>query len=290
MKRPKPERKKHQLVGSEIDALFRIADLRDKAILALGLTGQDESTVSSLRIEQFGNKLSGEDLELVDLVRPKTNEDILLLLTPEVQDIVGTYLKTLKSDGGWLFPGYKGKHINPEQCNGVFQELCEAANIKDAERRLSFHCCRMWLSSQLRNVVSDDIIDLLTGHQTRFGGAYLGDTQQIRKSLVQAKVVDILRLQTPAKQDFSEKLHEDLRRKDEIISEVRNRLEAQSLTIQKLQTQIDMMMQGIVERDKRYFKQKNELETMLQELAKEDLLSMALKRGYILSKHKPKSK
>lgn len=110
--------------------------------------------------------------------------------------------------------------------------------------------------SQLRNVVSDDIIDLLTGHQTRFGGAYLGDTQQIRKSLVQAKVVDILRLQTPAKQDFSEKLHEDLRRKDEIISEVQNRLEAQSLTIQRLQAQIDMTMQGIAERDKQYFERK----------------------------------
>lgn len=52
----------------------------------------------------------------------------------------------------------------------------------------------MWFSTQLRNKVSDDIIDLLTGHTTRYAGAYLGDAE---KTLVEieSQITESLRLQ-----------------------------------------------------------------------------------------------
>jgi integrase len=186
MKKPKPERKKHQLLAPEIDSLFKVASLRDKAILALGLMGQDESTVTAFRIEQFDDKVSGKTLEIVETTRPKTNEDILLILVPETQDILRTYIKTLGVKRGWLFSGYKNQHVNAQLANDVFQELCEKAGIKDNQKRLSFHCCRMWFSAQLRNKVSDDLIDALTGHVTRYGGAYFGDIEKTKQSLLEA--------------------------------------------------------------------------------------------------------
>jgi integrase len=250
MKKPKPEKKKHQLLASELEALFRVADLRDKAVLALGLMGQDESTVSSLRIEKFAGKLNGETLEFVELLRPKTNEDILLVLPPEVQAILKTYIASLKRVEGWLLPGYKNKPINPQLCNDIFQQLCDAAVIKDNEKRLSFHCCRMWFSAQLRNRVSDDLIDLCTGHNVRFGGAYLGDLQKTREAMLSANVIDLLRLQL--KNGLSKTVQEELRKKDLVISEVQNRLGEQSMHIEKLQAQVEMMMQGIIERDRQY--------------------------------------
>ena len=51
-------------------------------------------------------------------------------------------------------------------------------------------------STKLRNKISDDVIDLLTGHTVRFGGAYLGDNlDELRKQLVQAGIIDLLMLE-----------------------------------------------------------------------------------------------
>ena len=110
---------------------------------------------------------------------------------------------------------------------------------------------------QLGNRVSDDLIDLCTGHNVRFGGAYLGDLQKTREAMLSANVIDLLRLQQPAlKNGLSKTVQEELRKKDLVISEVQNRLGEQSMLIQKLQAQVEMMMQGIMERDKQYFESK----------------------------------
>jgi hypothetical protein len=196
MKKPKVERKKHQLLVDEVESMLRVANVRDKAIFFLGMCGQDESTVAGLRVEQFEGKLNGEKLEFVDLLRPKTNEEILLVLTPEVQDILAAYIKSLGKKEGWLFLGYKKRHIQPSLCNDIFKDLCKRAQVKEPNgKRLSYHCCRMWFSMQLRGRVSDDIIDLLTGHALRYQGAYMEDVEKIRKLLTEADIVNALRLQ-----------------------------------------------------------------------------------------------
>ena len=81
------------------------------------------------------------------------------------------------------------------------------------------------------------------------------------------------------------------------ISGVQKKLEEQNKTIEKMQGQIDMMLQGLLEKDKQHFEQKDQFDVskdqfdvIRQELAKEDPLSIALKRGYFLSKRKAKAK
>ena len=103
------------------------------------------------------------------------------------------------------------------------------------------------------NRVSDDLIDFCTGHNVRFGGAYLGDLQKTREAMLNANVIGLLRLQL--KNGLSKTVQE-LGKKDLVISEVQNRLGEQSMHIEKLQAQVEMMMQGIMERDKQYFEQK----------------------------------
>jgi len=193
MRKPRVEHKKHQLLQPQIASLISVASIRDQAILSLGLMGQDESTIASLKIEQFEGKLSAEKLEIVECFRPKTNEELWILLTPEVQQIVAKYITSLRKNEGWLFSGYNGNSIKSAQCNKIFKQLCQKLNIKPQNsKRLTFHCCRMWFSAQLKNTVSDDLIDRLTGHTVRFEGAYLGDVEKTRELLEEAKVSELL--------------------------------------------------------------------------------------------------
>lgn len=194
MQRPRIERKKHQLTAPEIKQLFNVAGLRDKCILALGLMGQDESTVAGLKKEDFTGKLDGVRLEFAELTRPKTNSEILLALTPEVQSMLKTYIATV--EGPWLFPGYRKKHVENGQPNKIFTDLCAKAGLVDNGKRLSFHCCRLWFSARLRNKVSDDLIDYMTGHVLRFNGAYIPqETEQLRRLLTDAGILELLDLQ-----------------------------------------------------------------------------------------------
>lgn len=190
----KPEKKKHELTGIEIQKLFDLANLRDKCVLGLGLMGQDESTIAGLRTADFEGKLNGSSLEFIESVRPKTNAEVCIVLTVEVQNLLRTYLTTVKS--GWLFQGYKNSHIENTLPDKIFKSLCEKAKIVDNGRRLSFHCCRLWFSAQLRNRVSDDIIDKLTAHELRFGGAYVPSTlAKLRELLTEADLPELLKLQ-----------------------------------------------------------------------------------------------
>jgi hypothetical protein len=117
-----------------------------------------------------------------------------MVLTPEVQNMLKTYIATIKP--GWLFPGYRKNHVDDAHPNKVFKRLCKAIGLNDNGRRLSFHCCRMWFSTKLRNKISDDYVDLFTGHMLRYGGAYLGDNQdELRKQLMQAGIIDLLTLE-----------------------------------------------------------------------------------------------
>lgn len=215
MNDPRSEHKKHLLLSSEIEALLKVANMRDKAILALGLMGQDESTIASLTIEMFEGKVNGTQLELIETVRPKTNKEIMLLLTREVQDILKTYIQSLDRKNGVLFQGYKDRSIKPKLCNDQFRTLCRQAGIKNGNgKRLSFHCCRMWFSTVLRNKISDDIIDLLTGHAQRFKGAYLGE-ENLPELLTKAHIEDLLRFQPAAIGQQQKAEIEDLRKEIE---------------------------------------------------------------------------
>lgn len=191
--RPKVERKKHLFTLPELQKIFQVASLRDKCVIALGLAGQDESTVASLKTEQFNGKLGGT-LELVELTRPKTNTDILMVLTPETQNLLKAYIQTIKP--GWLFPGYNAKHFENGQPNKILKALCDKVAITDNGRRVSFHCLRLWFSARLRNKISDDVVDQLTGHQVRFGGAYVSDDPEaMKKSLTDAGIIDLLTIE-----------------------------------------------------------------------------------------------
>lgn len=225
---PKVERKKHQLLRDEVNALMRAGDIRDRAILALGFMGQDESTVAGLRIEQFEGRLGVRQIEFIDLTRPKTNAPIKLLLTREVQQILQDYMVSLKTHEGWLFPGYKDTQIKPQQCNEVFKSLCDKAAIVGNGKRLSYHRLRMWFSTILKNKVSDDIIDLMQGHIVRYGGAYLADDDiTLRELMNSAGVENLLRLQEASPQNGFVK-----------------ELEEQKQIIQKQQEQIQILRES----------------------------------------------
>jgi integrase len=195
--RPKVERKKHLFTLPELQKLFQVANLRDKCVIALGLAGQDESTIASLGTDLFNGKLGGITLELVELTRPRTNTDILMVLTPETQNLLKAYIQTIKA--GWLFPGYNSKHFENGQPNKILKALCEKTGITDNGRRVSFHCLRLWFSQRLRNKISDDLIDLFTGHVPRFGGAYVSDDPEpLKKQIIEAGIIDLLKIEQTA--------------------------------------------------------------------------------------------
>jgi uncharacterized small protein (DUF1192 family) len=204
---PQVEKRKRLLLPEENQRLFRIADSRAKAILALGLMGQDESTICSLKVEQFEEKLGADKLEFVDLQRPKTGLPIKLVLTPEVQLILADYVTSLHRYTGWLFSGYQNRPLAPYQCNEIFKALCLKAGMKENGKRLSFHGLRMTFATRLRNEISDDIIDLLMGHAVRYDSAYLADDEEkLRELLSKAGIEDLLRLQEAPQLELSKEL------------------------------------------------------------------------------------
>jgi len=223
LRKPHVEKGKHQLLGKEIAALLRVSSLRDRAVLVLGLAGQDNITVVNLRIEQFRNKLSGAKLEFLEAVRAKTNTDLVILLTRETQLILADYIRSLGRSEGPLFMGYNGKPMEPAAANDIFQDCARRAGLESNDKRLSFYCCRMWFSAALRNVVSDDLIDLLTGHQLRFEGAYLGDMNKTLELLASAHVEDLLKLQQVP--SLTSDIEAQLSKKDVEIRELRQNFE-----------------------------------------------------------------
>jgi len=192
MRHPRPATTKYFFTGEDLGKIFEMANARDKSVLCIGLLGQDESTTASLKIEDILDKLSGEKVELVKTVRQKTNTDSILMLTPECQGILKLYIDSLGRSEGWLFPGYQDDHIEAVECNRILKTLVKAANIKNGEERVTFHCLRAWFSTILKNLgVDPDIVNLLQGHQVSYDQAYL---LKVERAVSQPAVLEELRI------------------------------------------------------------------------------------------------
>jgi integrase len=197
LRRPQVLKRKHIFNIAEIEALFRISDPKEKAMLALGLMGQDRSTVASMKLEEFVGLLGCRQIEFIDFSRPKSNLPIKIILTPEVQHFISDYIVRLGRHEGWLFDGYQDKHMNPSQLNSLFNELCQKAGLVDDHRAISFHCLRKTFSSRLQTIgISSDLIDGFIGHSVRYGAAYslLDNDDLLRTQLEAAHIQDALRI------------------------------------------------------------------------------------------------
>lgn len=200
LKNPQVAVHRRLLTPVELAKLINAGSLKEKAIIAIGASGQDASTTVSLHLEQFHHKLSGEDIQFIDLVRPKSNLPIRMLLTRNCQKILGDFILSLKRESGFLFAHSitdANIPLSAQQINDVFKDLCSKVGISENGKRLSFHCLRKWFSTQLQTArVNPDYIAIFMGHQPSYGGAYSGveDETKLREVLTEARAEDFLRL------------------------------------------------------------------------------------------------
>jgi integrase len=158
--------------------MFKIADLKGKVIISLGLD-------LAWRISDF-IALKKSDIPDLSLECPiqiekttfKEKELSSTFISCETVDLLKEYMTTLREDNEYLFPTRcNGNHLDDEKINGVIQALAEKINMKIPNgKHFSFHAFRKRFLSTATNLgIDTEVKDLLVGkavdqsHMTYYG-------------------------------------------------------------------------------------------------------------------------
>jgi integrase len=189
-----------------VRAMFNVADLRERVLLAL-------ATDLALRISDFRNikktdlpELSQEPPIPFAVMTNKENAVAHGFLSAETVKLLKVYLKTIEDvDNQYLFPSNGKKAISEDRINSWLRKLAEKAKISTRGKRLSFHCFRkMFLSASI-----DSGIGLTAGKKMcgkaipKSDDTYL-TTVQLRKKFIQLKTM--LKIRHALKPENKERL------------------------------------------------------------------------------------
>ena len=189
-----------------VRAMFNVADLRERVLLAL-------ATDLALRISDFRN-IKKTDLPDLTIEPPiqfdvMTNkEDVVAhgFISAETVELLKVYLKTIEDkENPYLFLSNGKRPISEDRINSWLKKLAEKAKISTRGKRLSFHCFRkMFLSACI-----DSGIGLTAGKKMcgkaipKSDDTYL-TTVQLRKKFIQLK--KMLTIQHTLKPENNERL------------------------------------------------------------------------------------
>jgi integrase len=140
----------HEFILEELQKMYRVGDIEDKARLATALTlgwgAQDFLNLEWSFIEPYLD----ENLEppvAFWYERGKTGAPSRSHLTHEAIDALREW-KRVSSESKYVFSGYNGTHLTPNALNVWLKSLVKRAKIK-ARGKIRFHLMRKFLFSQL---------------------------------------------------------------------------------------------------------------------------------------------
>jgi len=148
----------HEFKHEQLKKMFNVGDIREKAILSLGIClGFGATAFSELKREDLEKVISQRETETAPLgfwmIREKTNQPIRCHLTIEAMEALTAYWATLKETSEWAFPS-NGTHISTDGLNYILKSLVEKANIATMGN-VKFHLLRKFLFSALTNVMDE---------------------------------------------------------------------------------------------------------------------------------------
>ena len=158
--KPKSAIGEHEFVIGELQRMFHVADLRDKAILStaisLGFSVEDFANLPRDLIESLVNKAINEKIDFIgfDYERKKTGVASRSHLTPEARDSLKAWFeyvdkkRTTKPKYVWC--NGNGEHLSEQALNDVIKSLVQKANITTTGK-IRFHLLRKFLMNALHD-------------------------------------------------------------------------------------------------------------------------------------------
>jgi len=150
----------HEFKQEQLQRMFRVANIREKAILSLGIClGYGASAFVSLKREMLENIMAQTEFEETPIgfwyQRAKTSQPIRSHLTTEVIEALTDYWKTQPEKSEWAFPNSSlKKHISQDAINYTLTSLCKKANIQTMGT-VRWHLLRKFLFSALTNIMPE---------------------------------------------------------------------------------------------------------------------------------------
>ena len=162
--KPKSAKGEHEFTIGELQRMFHIADVRDKAILStaisLGFSVDDFANLPRDYIESLVKKATTENIDFIgfDYERKKTGVTSRSHLTPESRDSLKAwfeYIDTKRFNEGKEKPKYvwcngNSDHLNTQTLNDVIKNLVKKANITTTGK-IRFHLLRKFLMNALHD-------------------------------------------------------------------------------------------------------------------------------------------
>jgi len=145
----------HVFSQSDLQKMYSIADLRDKAIIstavALGWSSKDFLNLERDFIEKLVKRAKdqGENFIRFDWERGKTKAPVMGILTPEALNDLEKWLKySEKYNSKWLWSGSRNKKIWRDVLTDMLNRLSEKADLS-LTGKLRFHLFRKFLMNTL---------------------------------------------------------------------------------------------------------------------------------------------
>jgi len=192
-----------------VRAMFKVADLRERVLLAL-------ATDLALRISDFRNikktdlpELNMEPPIPFDVMTSKENVVAHGFLSAETVELLKIYLKSIRNvDNPHLFPSNGKKAKSEDRINSWLRKLAEKAKIPTRGKRLSFHCFRkMFLSACIDSGAGLTAGKKMCGKAIPISDDTYLTTVQLRKKFIQLKgMLAIQRTLKPENKERLEKL------------------------------------------------------------------------------------
>lgn len=155
----------------ELRQLYEVADLRERALVALALN-------VPLRINDFSDTKKSEITPFLNatefpasFIKMTTKKKALMacFITEDTINLLRTYIKTLKADNPFLFQGRGSRKLDEDSINRILRELVKDAQIDTLGLRVRFHLFRKVFIGVARSMIglSDDQIKMLTGKRVK---------------------------------------------------------------------------------------------------------------------------
>ena len=145
----------HVFSQSDLQKMYFIADLRDKAIMStatcLGWSAQDFLGLKRDFIEKLVERAKTEGQEFIrfDWTREKTKASVLGILTPEALNDLEKWLRySEKYKSKWLWAGGRKTRIHKDVLSDVLKRLSKKADLA-LTGKLRFHLFRKFLMNTL---------------------------------------------------------------------------------------------------------------------------------------------
>lgn len=129
----------HQLSIAEVQAMAKVADLREQLVCKIGLLGLRVGDASELFWRTFD--VQGETPIEIEIPCHKEDTIARTFIDSELKEILDQYLNTIDKENPYLFQSKRQGNLSVHRLDEIMKQLFERAGLK-TQKILRWHCFR----------------------------------------------------------------------------------------------------------------------------------------------------